>query len=66
MQTHTANGHNSHEFATHLLIEKVATDAGITDTQAQMAIESVKKYVVEKFPLLEGVVKNIFSARNSS
>jgi nucleoid DNA-binding protein len=44
------------------LIEKVAEQAGITEDQAKKAIESVKSFVVEKYPLLEGVVKNVFTS----
>jgi nucleoid DNA-binding protein len=42
------------------LIEKLKTDAGLTDDQAKKAIEAVKNYVVEKFPMLEGAVGNLF------
>jgi hypothetical protein len=43
------------------LIVKVAEGAGITQEQAKKAIEAVKDFVVGKYPLLEGVVKNVFS-----
>ena len=59
MFSHTVNGN---EFSTEVLVTKVASEAGITDNQAQLAVESVKRYLVEKYPLLEGVVKNIFSS----
>jgi nucleoid DNA-binding protein len=42
------------------LIEKLKTEAGLTDEQAKKAIESIKNYVVEKFPMLEGAVNNVF------
>lgn len=42
------------------LIEKLKAEAGITDDQAKQAIETIKNYVVEKFPMLEGAVANIF------
>lgn len=42
------------------LIEKLKTEAGLTDEQAQKAIETVKNFVVEKFPMLEGAVSNLF------
>lgn len=44
------------------LIEKLKTEAGLTDEQAKKAIESIKNYVVEKFPMLEGAVENLFGA----
>lgn len=44
------------------LIEKLKAEAGLTDDQAKKAIEAVKNYVVEKFPMLEGAVGNLFGA----
>lgn len=42
------------------LIQKLETEVGITPDQAQKAIETIKNYVIEKFPMLEGAVGNIF------
>jgi len=42
------------------LIEKLKTEAGLTEEQAKKAIETIKGYVVEKFPMLEGAVGNLF------
>jgi len=42
------------------LIEKLKTEAGLTDEQAKKAIEAIKSYVVEKFPMLEGAIGNLF------
>lgn len=42
------------------LIEKLKAEAGLSDEQAKKAIESIKNFVVEKFPMLEGAVGNIF------
>jgi hypothetical protein len=42
------------------LIQKLKTEVGLTDEQAKKAIEAVKNYVVEKFPMLEGAVGNLF------
>lgn len=42
------------------LIDKLKTEAGLTDEQAKKALETIKKYVIEKFPMLEGAVNNIF------
>ena len=42
------------------LINRLKNEAGLTDEQAKNAIETIKKYVVEKFPMLEGAVKNVF------
>jgi len=42
------------------LIEKLKSDAGLTEEQAKKAIEAIKTYVVDKFPMLEGAVGNLF------
>ena len=42
------------------LLDKLKNDAGLTDEQARKALEAVKNYVVEKFPMLEGAVGNLF------
>ena len=42
------------------LIDKLKTDAGLSEEQAKKAIETIKTYVVEKFPMLEGAVGNLF------
>jgi len=42
------------------LIEKLKVEAGLTDEQAQKALQTIKDYVVEKFPMLEGAVNNVF------
>ena len=44
------------------LIEKLKTEAGLTDEQAKKAIETIKSFVVEKFPMLEGAVSNLFGS----
>ena len=42
------------------LIDKLKAEAGLTDEQAKKAIETIKSFVVEKFPMLEGAVGNLF------
>lgn len=42
------------------LIEKLKTEASLTDEQAKKAIQTIKNFVVEKFPMLEGAVNNVF------
>lgn len=42
------------------LVEKLKTEAGLTEEQAKKAIQSIKNYVIEKFPMLEGAVGNLF------
>ena len=42
------------------LIDKLKSDAGLTEAQAKQAITTIKNYVIEKFPMLEGAVGNLF------
>ena len=42
------------------LIDKLKTEAGLTDEQAKKAIQSIRNFVIEKFPMLEGAVNNVF------
>ncbi|HEV8284758.1 MAG TPA: hypothetical protein VGQ09_10620 [Chitinophagaceae bacterium] len=42
------------------LIDKLKTEVGLTDEQAKKAIETIKNFVVDKFPMLEGAVGNLF------
>lgn len=42
------------------LVEKLKSEAGLTNEQAALAVETIKKYVIEKFPMLEGAVGNLF------
>ena len=44
------------------LVEKLKTEAGLTDEQAKKAIETIKSFVVEKFPMLEGAVSSLFGS----
>jgi hypothetical protein len=46
------------------LIEKLKIEAGLTDEQAKHAIATIKNYVVEKFPMLEGAVNNVFGGED--
>jgi len=45
------------------LIEKLKQEAGLTEEQAKKALETVKSYVIDKFPMLEGAVGNLFGGR---
>jgi hypothetical protein len=42
------------------LIDKLKAEAGLTDEQATKAIAAIKDFVVQKFPMLEGAVGNLF------
>ncbi len=42
------------------VVEKLKTEAGLSDAQANKAIDVIKNFVVEKYPMLQGAVNNIF------
>ena len=42
------------------LIEKLKSTVGITDEQALKAIEVIKDYTKEKFPMFGGAIDNVF------
>ena len=44
------------------LVDKLKTEVGLTEDQAKKAIETIKTFVVEKFPMLEGAVGNLFGS----
>ena len=44
------------------LIQQLTDKAGITPEQAQQALETIKDYIKEKFPMMAGAVDNLFPA----
>ena len=42
------------------LVDKLKTEAGLTEEQAKKAIETIKNFVVDKFPMLEGAIGSLF------
>lgn len=42
------------------LVEKLKLQAGLNDEQANKVIETIKNFVVDKYPMLSGAVNNIF------
>ncbi|MGZ5190733.1 MAG: hypothetical protein ACXWCZ_06900 [Flavisolibacter sp.] len=42
------------------LVEKLKSQAGLDDQQAEKVIETIKSFVVEKYPMLSGAVNNMF------
>ena len=48
------------------LIEKLKLSVGITDEQAVKAIEVIKDYTKEKFPMFAGAIDNVFKESSSS
>lgn len=46
------------------LIESIKTKAGITEEQAIKALEAVKDFVVEKFPMMGGAIDGLLGAQH--
>ena len=44
------------------LITRLSQNAGITAEQAATAIDTIKDFVKEKFPMMAGAVDNLFSS----
>jgi hypothetical protein len=42
------------------LIDRLKSNAGLNDEQATKVIETIKDFVVDKYPMLSGAVNNIF------
>lgn len=42
------------------LVERLKAEAGLSDEQANKVIETIKNFVVDKYPMLSGAVNNLF------
>lgn len=42
------------------LIEKLKSQAGLSEEQAQKVIETIKDFVSDKYPMLRGAVDSMF------
>ena len=42
------------------LIDKLKSEVNLDDAQASKVIETIKDFVLEKYPMLSGAVNNIF------
>lgn len=42
------------------LVDRLKDQAGLSDEQAQKVLETIKNFVVDKYPMLQGAVNNIF------
>jgi hypothetical protein len=53
------NKDNAHGQVTEL-VEQLKSKVGLNDDQANKVIETIKDFVVDKYPMLAGAVNNIF------
>jgi hypothetical protein len=42
------------------LVERLKSEAGLSDEQAQQVIETIKGFVLDKYPMLSGAVNSLF------
>ena len=42
------------------LVDRLKTQVGLSDDQANKVVDTIKNFVVEKYPMLQGAVNNIF------
>ena len=42
------------------LVDRLKTQVGLSDDQATQVVNTIKNFVVEKYPMLQGAVGNIF------
>jgi hypothetical protein len=45
------------------LVERLKSNANLSDEQAQKVLETIKNFVVEKYPMLGGAVDNMFGGQ---
>jgi hypothetical protein len=45
------------------LIEKLKSEAGLNDEQAHKVIDTIKNFVVDKYPMLSGAVNNMLGSK---
>ncbi len=45
------------------LSDRLKDEAGLSDEQVQKVLETIKDFVVEKYPMLQGAVGNIFGSK---
>jgi hypothetical protein len=45
------------------LIDKLKSEAGLSDDQANKVIDTIKNFVVDKYPMLSGAVNSMFGGK---
>ena len=45
------------------LAEQIKAKVGLSDEQTRKVLETIKDFVVEKYPMLQGAVGNIFGGK---
>ena len=42
------------------LVDRLKSQVGLSDDQANQVVNTIKNFVIEKYPMLQGAVGNIF------
>jgi hypothetical protein len=45
------------------LVEKLKSQVGLNDEQAHKVLETIKNFVVDKYPMLSGAVNSMFGGK---
>ena len=45
------------------LTERIKSEVGLTDEQANSVLETIRNFVVEKYPMLQGAVGSMFGGK---
>ena len=45
------------------LAEQIKAKVGLSDEQTRKVLETIKDFVVEKYPMLQGAVNNMFGGK---
>lgn len=45
------------------LVERLKTGAGLSDEQAQKVLETIKEFIIEKYPMLQGAITNLLGKK---
>ena len=45
------------------LVDRLKGNANLNDEQANKVLETIKDFIVEKYPMLQGAVGNIFGGK---
>ncbi len=46
------------------LIDRLKLEAGLTDEQAIKSLDTIKNFIIEKFPMLEGAIGSMLGGKN--
>jgi predicted nucleic acid-binding protein len=45
------------------IVDRLKERVGLSDEQANQVVETLKDFVVEKYPMLQGAIENIFGKK---